>query len=284
MPDTNILYSEISPFADDLSDYIDSFNPNDSLPFGLIGLAGAEIVPSLLRSLAERDLRVCVGHNLSTVVKLHHASGGRMKRLIQTNDPLYHPEASSADTVVIALMRNGMPKGCVASRLVWCERSLAEEMESGRFWVSHPSTMWTVRDKCVVRAHVAKGIRSCHAVFAGSIFLAQDVTGGDTLAAMLRLHHLWVLCHWRWSWLLGIIEGALARRHAFDVYGAMAMDLGIWRSRPGEGEELHKYELMSCSREAAVESMLRSEMGDLSRPLGRPPVSVMPDEGRNADR
>jgi hypothetical protein len=263
MPDTSIVYDQICTFAGDLSNYIDAFNPNESLPFDLINLAGTNIVPALLRALEENGLRVFIGHDLSTVVKLYRASRGRMKRLIQTNDPAYHPDASVADTVVVALMQDGIPKGCVASRLLWCEGTLAEEMETGRFWVSRPST--------------------CHVVFAGSIYLAQDVTGGDTLAAMLRLHHLWVLCHWRWSWLLGIIEGALTRRHAFDVYGAVAMDLGIWRTRPSEGEELHKYELMSCSREAAVESMLRSEMGDLARPLGRPSMSVMRREGRNAD-
>jgi hypothetical protein len=156
-------------------------------------------------------------------------------------------------------------------------------MESGQFWVSHPSAMWTEDDRCIVRATIARTIRSCHVVFAGSIFLSQDISGGDTLAAMLRLHHLWVLCHWRWSWLLGIIEGALARRHAFDVYGAMAMDLGIWRTRPGEGKDLYKYELTSCSREAAIESMLRAEMGDLERPMGRPPTSLLPFEGRSSE-
>jgi hypothetical protein len=279
MLNVNVVYNDFNPFGSDFTNYIDDFNPVDSLPFDLVRVAGTEVVPPLLQSLEEQGLRAVVGHELSTVAKLYRASGGRMRRLIQTNDPHFHPNATPSDTMVLALMRGGVPKGCVASRLIWCEGSLTDEMESGRFWVTHPPTMWTPADKCIVRAGIGKAIRSCHVVFTGSIYLAQEVTGGDTLAAMLRLHHLWVLCHWRWSWLLGIIEGALARRHAFDVYGAMAMDLGIWRTRPGEGSELHKYELMSCSREAAIETMLRPEMGDLSRPLGRPPVSILPFEG-----
>jgi len=279
MLNINVVYSDISPFSGDFANYIDDFNPVDSLPYQLVRVAGTEIIPPLLQSLEDQGLRAVIGHDLETVAKLYRSSGGRMRRLIQTNDPRFHPNATPGDTMVLALMRGGVPKGCVASRLIWCEGSLAEEMESGRFWVSHPRSMWTPADRCIVRAGIGKSIRSCHVAFSGSIYLAQDVTGGETLAAMLRLHHLWVLCHWRWSWFLGIIEGALARRHAFDVYGAMALDMGVWRTRPGEGPELHKYELTSCSREAAIENYLRPEMGDLARPLGRPPVSVMPYEG-----
>ena len=206
-----------------------------------------------------------------------------MKRLIQPNDPRYHPHASPDDTVVLALLRDGLPQGCVASRLIWCEGTLATEMESGRFWVENPATMWTRSDRCIVRAPIAKTIRSSYVVFSGSIFLAQSVSGGNTLAAMLRLHALWLLCHWRWSWLTGIIEGALARRHLFDVYGLPSMDLGIWRTRPGEGDELHKHELSSIDRETAMESWLRPETGNLARLMGRPPMSVLPFEGHRIE-
>lgn len=271
--------SDFDTFAGDFIDYLDAFDPPAGVPFEWAQMAGGRVVPPLLQALERQGLRAVVGHDLRTVAKLHRTSRGRMRRLIQTNDPCYHPDAGPADTMVLALMRRGVPQGCIAARLIWCESSLAEEMEGGRFWVRDPVRMWTPADRCIVRAGIARTIRGCHVVFSGSIYLAQEVSGGDTLAALLRLHHLWVLCHWRWSWLLGIIEGALARRHAFDVYGATALDLGIWRTRPGEGGELHKYELTSCSRESAVDSMLRPEMGDLSRPLGRPPTAVLPFEG-----
>jgi hypothetical protein len=281
MANATSVVSEFNPYVNDFSTYIDTFNPPETFPFDWVQMAGMRVLPPLLRSLEQQGLQVMVGHDLNSIVKLHRASGGRMKRIIQTNDPRYQPNATPADTMVLALMRGNVPQGCIAARLIWCENSLAEEMESGQFWVRDPASMWGPSDRCIVRAGIAKTIRSCHVVFSGSIYLSQEVSGGDTLAAMLRLHHIWVLCHWRWSWLLGIIEGALARRHAFDVYGATALDLGIWRTRPSEGEELHKYELTSCSRESAVESMLRPEMGDLSQPLGRPSLSMIPfAEGR----
>lgn len=217
-----------------------------------------------------------VSRDLASADKLYRASAGRMKRLIQTNDVRFHPNASPADTVVMALVRDDEPQGCIASRLIWCEESLAEEMESGRFWVMHPPSMWRDRDKCVVRANIARTIKACHVVCTGSVYLDQGVTGGYTLAAMLRLHHLWVLCHWRWSWLVAIIEGSLARRHAFDIYGMTGIDLGIWRTRPGEGGDLHRYDLLTCPRDAAMDSWLRPETADLARPMGLPSQSIFP--------
>jgi hypothetical protein len=279
----NHIVSDFTRIEDDFIDYLDAFSPDDTHSLDVIQMAGTEIVPPLLRSLEENGLRAVVSHDLRTVTKLHRSSGGRMKRIIQTNDPRYHPNATPADTMVLALMRDGVPQGCVASRLLWCERSLAEEMESGRLWVSHPASMWKAEDRCIVRAPIAKQIRACNVVFTGSIYLAQGVTGGTTLAAMLRLHYTWLAAHWRFSWLTGIIEGALARRHIFDVYGMAAMDIGVWRTRPGEGPELHKYELPSCDRETAIDSWLRPETGDLSRPMGRPPMAILPFEGVHAE-
>ena len=283
MTSTNVVFGDFGPFNSDFVSYIDGFNPVDGIPLERVRMAGTKIIPPLLASLEEQGLRVVVGHDLHSTAQLYRSSGGRMKRLIQPNDPQYHPHATPADAVIIALMRGNTPQGCVASRLIWCERTLTDEMESGRFWVSHPESMWTDSDRCIVRAISARAIRACHVVFSGSIYLAQGVTGGSTLAAMLRLHHLWVLCHWRWSWLVGIIEGALVRRHVFDVYGAMGLEMGVWRTRPGEGGELYRYEMTTCEREACMEQWLRPEMGQLSRPLGRPSLDLLPIEGRRVE-
>ncbi len=279
MRNINVIINGRDFFDAEFVDYLDAFNPGSFLSLEQIQMAGTQIVPPLLRALEDQGLHAVISHDLETVVKLFRASGGRMKRIIQTNDPRYQPHASPADTAVLALLRDGVPQGCVASRLIWCEQALATEMESGRFWVENPATMWTPRDRCIVRAPVAKTIRSCHVVFSGSIFLSQQVSRGNTLATMLRLHALWVLCHWRWSWLIGITEGALARKHLFDVYGLATMEMGMWRTRPGEGDELHKYEFSSIDRETAVESWLRPETGMLSRPMGRPPIAILPFEG-----
>jgi len=281
MHDGHVLASNTRPFGNEFREFIDEFAPDEAFPFDSVHLVGRALAPTLLRSLEPHRLRLVISRDLASVDKLYRASAGRMKRLIQTNDRRYHPNASPADTVVMALMRDNEPKGCIASRLIWCERTLAEEMESGRFWVMQPRSMWHDPDRCIVRAAIARTIKACHVVCTGSVYLAQGVTGGHILATMLRLHHLWILCHWRWSWLIAIIEGSLARRHAFDIYGMTGIDLGIWRTRPGEGSDLHRYDLLTCPRDAAMESWLRLETADLARPMGLPPASVLPrTEGR----
>ena len=169
MRNINIIVNDLGFFDANFVDYIDAFNPEDFLSLDRIQMAGAEIVPPLLRALDEQGLQAVISHDLTTVAKLHRASGGRMKRLIQPNDPRYHPHASPADTVVLALLRDGLPQGCVASRLIWCEGTLANEMESGRFWVENPATMWTRSDRCIVRAPIAKTIRSSYVVFSGAL-------------------------------------------------------------------------------------------------------------------
>ena len=59
--------------------------------------------------------------------------------------------------------------------------------------------------------------------------------------------------------------------------------MGVWRTRPGEGNELYRYEMTTCEREACMDQWLRPEMGLLSRPLGRPSMDVLPSEGRRAE-
>ena len=104
MRNISVILDEPDYFDGEFVDYIDAFNPGSFLSLDRIRMAGTEIVPPLLRALEEQGLQAVIGHDLATVAKLHRASGGRMKRIIQTNDPRYHPNASPDDTVVLALL------------------------------------------------------------------------------------------------------------------------------------------------------------------------------------
>jgi hypothetical protein len=276
MPDT-LMSNPESSFPDGrLTRYLDAFDPPEIVPQEKLRLVGAEIIPPLLGALFQRDLAPFVTHNLDFVVSVYRSSRGGM-RLVKACDPRFHPNASPADTNVLVLARDSEVVGCVASRLIWCESTLAEEMESGRFWVSDPKIMWSASDKCLTSARMGKRIRSCNVVYSGSIYLDPSVRGGTTLAAMCRLHLLWLLCHWRWSWLVGLIGGDLINHHAFDVYGVDLLEQGVWRTREGDNE-LHRYQLALNERSAAMEAWLRPEMGDLSRPMGRPSRDILPQE------
>jgi len=264
-----------SSFDPELVPYLDAFDPPDLVPAETLRTVGTDVILPLLTSLSDRELSAFVTHDLNYVLSVAKNSRGRML-LVPVNDPRFHPKANRADTSVMLLARDSEIVGCIASRLLWCERTLAEEMESGRFWVSDPATMWTKQDRCVTNFHAARTIGSCPVVYCGSVYLDPSVRGGATLAAMCRLHLLWLVCHWRWSWLVGVMESGLVR-HAFSVYGVDLVEQGLWITREDD-DELHHYQLALNRRDAAMDAWLRPEMGDLSRPMGRPPKTILPRE------
>lgn len=270
-----LVRREIKAPAAGLVPFIDTFDPASYVSSERVRLAGREIIPAMLSALADRGLAAFAGHDLHVVDDICRRSGGDM-RLIQSLDPRFHPCTTASDTNIIALVRDGDPVGCIASRLIWCEDTMAAEMDSGRFWVSDPATMWRAGERCITNA-MSSNIRACHVVFCGGIYLDPSVRGGTTLAALVRLHLLWLICHWRWSWLIGIVRGDLIQYHAFDVYGAHTLQQGLWRDRVGDGE-LHRYQLAVTDRGAAMDAWLRPEMADLKRPLGLPPKSILPRE------
>lgn len=259
----------------DLSHYLDAFDPPFSLSQAALTTVGIDVIPPLLAALADRGLSVYVTHDLSYLENVRESSRGGMQ-LVKVNDPKFHPQANRDDANVLLLARGAELVGCIASRLLWCEQSLAEELESGRFWVSSPASMWTERDRCVTNSLTARSIASCPVVYCGSVYLDPSIRGGATLAAMCRLHCLWLVCHWRWSWLVGFIESGLLHHHAFDIYGADLVEQGLWLTR--DDDELHHYHVVLTRRLAAMSAWIRPEMGDLSRPLGRPPRSILPRE------
>jgi len=262
-------------FGAGLSLYLDAFDPPETLSQAALTTVGIDVIPPLLAALADRGLSVQVTHDLSYLETIRDNSGGGMQ-IVKVNDPRFHPRAGRNDTNVMLLARGEELLGCIASRLLWCEQSLAEELESGRFWVSNPASMWTEEDRCVTNSLTARSITSCPVVYCGSIYLDPSIRGGNTLAAMCRLHCLWLVCHWRWSWLVGFIETGLLHHHAFDIYGADLVEQGLWLTR--DDAELHHYHVVLTRRLAAMNAWIRPEMGDLSRPLGRPPRSILPRE------
>jgi hypothetical protein len=259
----------------DLALYLDAFDPPQLVSPESLRMVGIEIIPPLLGALSDRGISAFVSHDLNYVLSVSKNSRGRML-LVPVNNPQFHPKAKRDDTNVLVLARDEQLVGCIASRLIWCEGTLAEEMESGRFWVSDPATMWRPQDRCVTKFHAARTIGACPVVYCGSVYLDPSVRGGATVAAMCRLHLLWLLCHWRWSWLVGVMESGLVP-HAFNIYGVDFIEQGLWITREDDNQ-MHHYQLALNRRESAMEAWLLPEMGDLSRPMGRPPKAILPQE------
>jgi hypothetical protein len=268
--------TELDERSGDLELYLDGFRPRDSISQETVRAIGRGLIPPLLTALDELDLSVFVTAKLDYLAEVCRDAEGEM-HLAKVNDPRFHPDANRRDTCVMLLTRKAQILGCIGARLIWCERSLAEEMECGQFWVSDPRSMWSERDRCLTNSILARSITSSFVVYCGSVYLHPSVRGGVTLAALCRLHLIWLVSHWRWSWLVGVLHEGLLQRHAFDIYGVECVEQGIWMSREGD-DSIHRYQLAFNRRETAMQCWLRPEMADLRRPMGRPPRVVLPYE------
>ena len=260
----------------DLIRYLDAFRPPLQMCNESLRSVGEDIIPPLLGALQAIGLSLFVTHSLKYLARVCGKSGGEM-HLAKINDPHFHPNAGRADTCVMLLARDAELVGCIGSRLIWCEETLADEMESGRFWVADPATMWSSKDRCITNSETARSISSCPVVYSGSVYLDPSVRGGIALAALCRLHLLWLAFHWRWAWLVGVVHGGLLHNHVFDIYGVEFVEQAIWLTRDDDNE-LHRYQLAFNRKRTSVKAWLRPEMADLSRPMGLPPRSILRTE------
>lgn len=240
--------------------FLDKFDAS-KIPSSLRHRLAGSVVPGLVRSLEENDLTPEIGHNLNRIREIHEASEGRM-RLFQPFNPAYQIDHGENDTVVLTLHRDGRAIACAATRLLWIGESLAKDMQSLRLFYHDAREMSLAGESCVVTAPTASLIADCHIALTGAVF----VEAGEkplVLKALMRLLHIWVYTHWKWSWLAGIAEPAVARKYAFDIYGFTSVEKGVFR----EGRD---YMLLVAPRRYYETQVEDGILSDLEHPLGAP--------------
>lgn len=184
-------------------------------------------VPALVEALHRHNLVPRLSHNLSTIVDIQRRNANRM-RLFQPFNPEYQ-DFDPSNAVVITVERDGEPVACVGTRRFWIEDSLGEAIQSLNLFYSDASVMAPPGEAVVCTAPTAWSISDCSVALTGAAFVQQGEPP-DVLRAMMRLLHLWVFVHWRWSWLVALAEKAQVRAYANDVYGFPMAETGIARS------------------------------------------------------
>lgn len=247
--------------------YLDAFDAGQISPSLRRRVAGV-VVPSLIRPLEEAELTPMIGHDLRHIAEIQATNNNRM-RLFQPFDPALQLGHGARDTVVLSLERDEQPCACAATRLLWIGESLATDMQSLRLFYPDVRDMSRPGETCIVTAPSAKKIGDCYVGLTGAVFVRK---GEDRVVvkAMMRLLHLWVFSHWRWSWLMGIAERPVVRGYAYDVYGFSSAELGVWR----EGRE---YMLLIAPRRYYEELIDDPLFHDLTVSLGEPTKSAKID-------
>lgn len=240
-----------------------AFDPRD-LDIDLAEELAREVIEPLVRALRADGVEPMLGWDLERIADLQRRHAERMVRLSPANDPRWHPGASAENTIVLILDLAGADVGCIASRLVNCEGSVASAMVDGRFWYGRNVPP---DHQCQVTAERAWQIEDRTVLYTASVFLEKSLTHSSVLAAMMRLHHVWAATHRFWSDGVGLAVPSIARRHAADVYGAS--EQGNWVFRAAPGESMTQFSLLWSSRKRA-RALLTPELGDLTRPIGLP--------------
>jgi hypothetical protein len=74
MKNIHLVHDDRDSFDGSLTNYIDDFDPLESIPFDRVQMAGMQVIPPLIAALETRNLRPMIGHKLATVAKLHGSS------------------------------------------------------------------------------------------------------------------------------------------------------------------------------------------------------------------
>ena len=240
--------------------YLDAFDAGQISPCRRQRVAGI-VVPTLVRAMEEVGLTPMISHELGCVAEIQSENADRM-RLFQPFNPALQIGHGAKDTVVLSLQRDNRQIACAATRLLWIGESLALDMQSLRLFYADVRGMSRPGETCIVTAPSAKKIGDCHVGLTGAVFVHRG-ENSVVVRAMMRLLHLWVFAHWKWSWLMGIAERPVVRGYAYDVYGYPSAELGVWR----EGRE---YMLLVAPRRYYEERVDDPSFHDLTIPPGQP--------------
>jgi hypothetical protein len=198
-----------------------------ALPVSSRQISAGVTVPALVEAVHRHNLTPRLGHDLRTIADIQRRNANRM-RLFQPFNPQYQ-DYDRSNAVVITMERNGEPVACAGTRLFWIEDNLADAFQSLRFFYRDVPGMATEGEAVVCTAPSAWAIADCPVALTGAVFVQQGESP-DIVRVMMRLLHLWVAIHWRWSWLVGLAEKAQVRGYANDVYGFPIAETGIARA------------------------------------------------------
>jgi hypothetical protein len=210
--------------------FLDAFSA-DALPAHLRRAASMKAV-RLVAVLRDAGLEPEVGHSLAEYSRYAKDNSKRMS-LSPVFDGDFH-SSSSADTMMLYGLRGGRAVASCGARLIWLGSSLADAMESQRFWFGEEGAP-PGDEACVVTAPTARALEHIHIAWvgAGSNFSGEK----GAILPMIRLVNLYALANWHWTTSVGIAEPEIAYvenrekpfSRAHDIYGFACAEADIRR-------------------------------------------------------
>lgn len=239
--------------------YMDLFDTS-ALPAASRRTVAGSVVPELIEAIHRHNLVPRLGHDLGTVADIQRRNASRM-RLFRPFNPEFQDHDES-NTVVMTIERDGEPVACAGTRLLWIDGSLGDAFQSLRIDYSDAGATAGRGEACVCTAPTAWSIADCPIGLTGAVFVQQGEPP-QVLRTMMRLLHLWVFVHWRWSWLISLAQEPHVRADANDVYGFPITETGVARCG-------HWYWLLLAPRSFYRATVTGSSFRSLDMPLCLP--------------
>lgn len=253
--------------------FLDAFSA-DALPAQLRRSASMKAV-RLVAALRDVGLEPEVGFSLSEY-SIYAKENSQKMSLSPVFDGAYH-SGNAADTMMLYGLRGGQAVASCGARLIWLGTSLADAMESQRFWFGDDSVPHGGGEACVVTAPTARALEHMHIAWvgAGSNFSGEK----GAILPMIRLVNLYALSSWRWTTCVGIAEPEIAYvenrekpfSRAHDIYGFASAEADIRRGN-------RRFMLMTSPRRYLEACAMSPGYGDIelagSTPAARPEEAI----------
>ncbi|HUK06441.1 MAG TPA: hypothetical protein VLX09_01105 [Stellaceae bacterium] len=246
----------------------------DALPAPLGEIARNRVAAPLVERMESMGLTVEVIPGLAPLYEINRLDPER--RIIwHQYDLALHPHLDPKDSVTVVIRERRAPIACLAGILAWVETNLTDELQSLLHFYEDPERMAEPGDQCIVTATTASAIRHCPVAWSVALWGAtrQLRPGNPITTAAIRLAHLWMLAHWRFSHLLALSRDAVARRYAIEIAGFATCEIGVWIPSPDRTVKERERWLLTAPRDFLRWNLLREEAADVEFPLGHPSVA-----------
>jgi hypothetical protein len=250
-------------------DYLNRFDGR-ALPRDLRSVARFQVAQPIVHQLEAEGLSVELVNGLAPLYEANRSDPTR-KRIVHHYDMAFHPHRDPNDTVTLAVRYGDELVACAAGIAAWVETDLASELRALEHFYEEPKHMAKSGDCCIVTAPTASLIRHCSIAWSAGFWTAEEHSRPSSIlpVAAIRLLHLWLLTHWRFSYLVGMGREPIARRYAVKLDGMPSCELGLWIPGTAPLKERERW-LFIAPRDYLRWNFLRPEAADLNRPLGQP--------------
>jgi GNAT superfamily N-acetyltransferase len=211
---------------------------------------------SVDRAVRDHGIYLSINHDLGELVEVNEQNRKDWSPLLPMFDPSLGGTSPENSFWISGVNDSGEVVLCHAARLyLWPETSLADELETLRFFYPQPEIQKKANERCLVVSDAASTI-SGRVCYSGAVWVRPDYRGRGLAHLTPRLVRAYSLTRWYPDFSVGMVQMRNVTGHkAAETYGWRHMDTGIHWFGSGHGPEELKVAFGWLEREEVVEDL-----------------------------